>query len=335
MGKALKIKFYKETEEAGKEREKKYRRFLFKRTGIFFLLISIILFVTYQIVYVDFFNLMNKNPLNYSENVKAPELILNDSAISREKQLPNDLILNNSIDKVELSEDRFLSKKYILNDSFSGYYGINVTEWQQTINWDMLYNNNESFPIKFVLIKATQGANSIDKQFETNWEKAQNPIVNIGAYHVFILGDDPQQQAENFINNVKLSKGDILPIVELGVNYSRFENMEISKTELINRLSVFLIQLEEEYGAKPILYTCYQFYDDYFLEELIGYKYMFAHYFSTPLNGMLTRGITKPQLAPFVFIWQYSYSGDVNGITATTRMNFVPKEKMDAILLTE
>ncbi len=333
MEKSLKIKFHKETEKEKRERKKKYRIYICIRICKIILLITIILFFAYYIIYLDILNIRNKRPLNQNENIGSASIIHAGSPGNLNQTVSNESILFDSTNHETINHDRFLSKKCILNDTISGYYGISISEWQHTIYWDKLYNENESQPIKFVIIEATHGANSVDLQFYNNWKNAKNTNVNIGACHFFVLGDNPQQQAENYIRHVKLRKGNIYPIIRIGVNYSGLMNQEIDKVELIKRLTIFLNRLKEQYGVKPVVYTCYQFYDDYFRDELIGLKYMIAHYNNIPHIGMLSRVTAKTQLAPFVLIWQFSYKERLNGITSTTRMNFIPKEKLDLILL--
>ncbi len=333
MAKGLVVKFHRETAKQQRKREKRYRRFILKRTFIILIAIVIISFIAYFILNLNFFNAKHKSTLNQIENVQPAEIVHKDSVVEVCNIVTESQELNDSANSLVVGDERFLGKKYVLYDSISGYFGISISEWQHTVNWDTLYEKNETQRLKFVIIKATQGENSVDKKFNYNWKNSRNTNVNIGACHFYVLGGDPLKQAENYIKNVKLKKGDLFPILKIQVNYSGLRNLEIDKLKLVEELTIFLNRLKEQYGVKPILFTSYQFYNDYLKEELSDFNYMFAKYNNTPSPWMLNKDTAGIQLAPFVFIWEYSFDGKLNGITTTVRMNFIPKEKLGLIVL--
>lgn len=333
MNKFLTVRFRKETKKERKNREKRNRSFIFKKIIVIVFVIAIISILVYYVVFINFFNINYKSQNNPEEKLQTDAFVQQDSLIVINKIDVKNEELKHQATNLLVTDDRFLSTKYILNDSIPGYFGISISEWQHTLNWDSIYLKNQDRKIKFVIIMATEGANSVDKQFYNNWENAQNSDVNTGACHYYIFADDPLQQADNFIKNVELKRGNLYPIVKIGVNYTYSVNLEIISVDLIKNLKIFLIQLEKNYGVKPILFTSYQFYNDYLKDKLSDFNYMFAQYNKTPSHWMLNKDAAVIKLAPFVFVWEFSFNEKLNGIKTTVRMNFIPKEKLDLIVL--
>jgi len=52
-----------------------------------------------------------------------------------------------------------------------------------------------------------------DAFFQRNWKKSKNAGLVRGAYHFFLATKSGKAQAENFINSVELSPGDLPPVL--------------------------------------------------------------------------------------------------------------------------
>ena len=52
-------------------------------------------------------------------------------------------------------------------------FGIDVSHYQDEIDWEKLKNNNEEFPLGFVFVRATAGKNKVDSEFKNNWRGAK------------------------------------------------------------------------------------------------------------------------------------------------------------------
>ena len=62
-------------------------------------------------------------------------------------------------------------------------HGIDVSHYQGNIDWELLRNQGsiDECPIRFVMIKATEGANKLDSKFQYNFEKAHEYGFTRGA----------------------------------------------------------------------------------------------------------------------------------------------------------
>ena len=96
-------------------------------------------------------------------------------------------------------------------------HGIDVSHYQGDIDWEVLRNQGtiDDCPIRFVMIKATEGTTNIDDKFETNFFQAREYGFTRGAYHFYSTHSSAADQARFFIQNVKLEKGDLPPVLDV------------------------------------------------------------------------------------------------------------------------
>ena len=94
--------------------------------------------------------------------------------------------------------------------------GIDISHYQANIEWEHLRNasmNND--PVRFVIIKATEGTSLMDENFNDNFYQAKRNDFIRGAYHFFVPGLDAKQQARFFMRQVHLEPGDLPPVLDV------------------------------------------------------------------------------------------------------------------------
>lgn len=177
-------------------------------------------------------------------------------------------------------------------------FGIDVSHYQDKIDWETLKNNNDEFPLGFVFVRATAGKNSVDSQFKNNWKGAKESGYLRGAYHYYRPDENSLKQADNFIKTVKLSKGDLPPVLDI----EKIPNGQ-SLDSLQAGLKRWLDKVERHYGMKPIIYSGESFYTDFLKEEFEGYDLWVASYsfFEDEINNDW-------------LIWQFTDKGELKGI---------------------
>src|SRR5665213_2669801 len=109
-------------------------------------------------------------------------------------------------------------------------------------------------PLKFFIIKATQGKNIVDPYYKRNWEAAKTNRTLVGAYHFYVSNEDPILQANNYMAAVKLVQGDLYPIIDLEFDCGGCSSLMIGKAEYVKNLKIFLKAIEDHYKVKPVLY---------------------------------------------------------------------------------
>ncbi|MBL0015595.1 MAG: hypothetical protein IPP17_03940 [Bacteroidetes bacterium] len=91
--------------------------------------------------------------------------------------------------------------------------GIDVSRYQGKIEWAKV----KQAGIRFAFIKATEGTDYVDPYFAVNWDEAKDKGIARGAYHFFRPAQDGKAQAEHFLKQVKWTKGDLPPVLDLEV----------------------------------------------------------------------------------------------------------------------
>lgn len=178
-------------------------------------------------------------------------------------------------------------------------YGIDVSEYQGIIAWDQLKEINKKKQVSFVLIRATAGKNHRDRFFTSNWRKSANKDLVRGAYHYFRPNENSSQQAINFIKNVKLSTGDLPPILDIE-RTSNVQSLKSLKVGVQNWMKL----VEDHYGIKPILYTGAHYYKDHLKNDFKDYNLWVANY----------NNVSQPLTKHKWMMWQFSDNGSISGI---------------------
>ncbi len=78
-------------------------------------------------------------------------------------------------------------------DSHEQVKGIDVSQWQGKVRWDVVKQNG----ISFGYAKATGGITYTDPEFVNNWHGMREAGLPRGAYHFFYAHDAPQKQKES------------------------------------------------------------------------------------------------------------------------------------------
>jgi len=185
-------------------------------------------------------------------------------------------------------------------------HGIDVSRYQKKISWERVAEMKvDSIHLGFAFMKATQGNGWVDSRFERNWYHAKRVGMVRGAYHFFNVHESGRSQAHNYMQLVKLSPGDLPPVVDI----EQLKGVPIE--EIRTNLKTWLDAVEHHYRVKPIIYTYADFYEDYLLGFFDEYPLWIAHYHSGK----------KPRTSRNWHFWQHNEDGRVNGIEAAVDFN--------------
>lgn len=184
-------------------------------------------------------------------------------------------------------------------------HGIDVSHHQGTIDWDAVKaTEKEKYPIRFAFIKATEGGDYKDRRFDENFSQAKEAGLIRGAYHFYNPNTDPIRQADFFISQVKLKKGDLAPVLDI-------ERKPKDVAQMQADLKLFLQRLELHYGVKPIIYTSYKYKKRYLNgPEFDAYPLWIAHYY---VDLLTYEGTWQ--------FWQHTDYGVVPGIESNVDLN--------------
>lgn len=200
-------------------------------------------------------------------------------------------------------------------------HGIDISHYQGNIDWDVLQRDGaiDSCPIRFVMIKATEGADKVDEKFERNFRLAREHGFTRGAYHFYSTQSSAADQAQAFINRVHLEHGDLPPVLDVEKKPKDKSNEQFRSDVL-----TWLRTVERHYGVKPILYTYYKFKLEYLNDELFDqYPYWIAHYY---VDSVEYQGQWK--------FWQHTDAGRLPGIKGDVDFNVYNGSYYDLMQMT-
>lgn len=217
--------------------------------------------------------------------------------------------LDFKLDKNQVSkEDKRISdvRNYqILNKYEDKVAGIDVSQYQGKIDWENVKNIENTFPIGFVFIRATVGKEKLDSQFENNWAGARKNGITRGAYHYYRPNENSLEQAELFIENVRLQKGDLPPVLDI----ERLpENQSIDSLKI--GLRRWLKKIDAHYKVKPIIYTGEHYYQDFLKNEFSDYTFWIANY------NFFVEDMKEDWL-----FWQFTEKSTIQGINGNVDVN--------------
>ena len=184
-------------------------------------------------------------------------------------------------------------------------FGIDVSQYQGTIDWDNVEAVEEQFELKFVVVRATAGSNKVDLKFKKNWKNLTKSMYIQGAYHYYRPDENSTDQANNFIKNVKLRKGHLPPILDIE-KMPKGQSMEKLKEGLQNWLSI----VEKHYRVKPIIYTGEKYYEDFLQEDFPSYQFWIAN-----CNPW------KEKIEDDYLMWQFTEKAQLHGIDELVDVN--------------
>ncbi len=197
-------------------------------------------------------------------------------------------------------------------------HGIDVSHHQGPINWKMVKQmKDKDVSLDFAFIKATEGITHKDSRFRYNWSQSKKYKLIRGAYHYFKPHQKGEEQANHFIRNVKLAKGDFPPVIDVE------EKGNISSKRLMKGILKCAQKLEKHYGVKPIIYTYNDFYKLNFDTTFKDYPLWIAHYYVQKSNNTQWN------------FWQHNDRGRVSGINHPVDFNVFNRnfEEMKRLLI--
>ncbi len=185
--------------------------------------------------------------------------------------------------------------------------GFDVSRHQGEIDWQKVASTMEAGrSMHFVFIKATEGADLVDAQFEANWQAAGQCGMLRGAYHYFHPKTNTRKQADFFLSVLKKEEMELPAVIDIETANS------LSAETVADSLNAFLKYLEPKLLFKPIIYTGQRFYEKILNGKIEAYPLWIARY-----------GIEEPQLQPganWVF-WQFTDQGRLPGIPEKVDFN--------------
>lgn len=189
------------------------------------------------------------------------------------------------------------------------YDGIDVSSYQKDIDWDAVCRDKK---IRFVYVKATEGATYTSPHFRYNIENARKHGLKVGSYHFLRTTSSLQSQFENFTRAVKPEEQDLVPLIDIE------QRGNWTPRQIVDSLEVFIKMVSKHYNCRPMIYTMTSFYNKYLASHFKKYPLFIARYSES-----------APELndGAHYTLWQYTDQGTVKGIDHAVDMCRFAKDK--------
>ncbi len=209
-------------------------------------------------------------------------------------------------------------KRTPLKDYISKYkkedtkIGIDVSAWQDDINWKKVKDAGVEFAILRIGYGPSSGELKLDKWFDNNIKKAKEVNMPLGVYfYSYAKNKEQAKEQANWIVN-KLNKQEL----EIGIafdweNWNSFNSYDVSFKELSDIADTFIDEVEAN-GYKGYLYSS---------------AYYLNHIWREFDNTWLAYYTSNNDFEKPYSIWQLSSSGSVNGISGSVDINVMYNDK--------
>ena len=186
-------------------------------------------------------------------------------------------------------------------------HGIDISHYQGKIDWEQLKNAMiKGCPVRFVIIKSTEGSSRLDEKFRENFNQARDFGFIRGVYHFWSNKSTAREQAYYFLDQVHLTDGDLPPVLDIE-HKPADKSVEDFQRDVLTWLHI----VEDKYHVKPIIYTYYKFKEQYLSAPVFeDYPYWIAHYY-----------VDKVQYKGKWKFWQHTDVGKLPGIKGYVDFN--------------
>ena len=178
------------------------------------------------------------------------------------------------------------------------YAGIDISRYQGTVDFDRVAADG----IDIVYMRAGEGNDYIDPEYERNYQQAREAGLKSGAY-LYVTAttvDEGREQAKFFASLLQGKEFVCRPVMD-------FENLRGLNRQTANDIALaFLQTLEEETGVTPAIYTGAYKVEAVWDADLAAYPLWIAEY-----------GAEEPKTTGAWKEWsgfQYTDKGQVDGI---------------------
>jgi len=196
------------------------------------------------------------------------------------------------------------------------YDGIDISSHQGYIDWAKVSSDKD---IRFVYIKATEGATYRSPHYVHNLTQARRYGLLVGSYHYLSPTSSIDEQFENFSRYALKRLQHLVPMLDVEVRG------DWSRSQLIDSVDKFCRLVEMHYGTQPMIYSTMGFYN----------KNLAPHFNKHRLYiGRYSKEEPEINWEGEYTIWQYSETGIIPGIDAYVDLCRYSKEGwLDDILL--
>jgi len=192
-------------------------------------------------------------------------------------------------------------------------WGIDLSHHQGDIDWEKIDKNNKPH---FIFFKVTEGNSLTDTKYAEHIKSARKLNIPCGAYHFFGYQSSGKQQAQHFIRNAKLQKGDLHPVLD--VEFTK--RTRRAKINIAKEIKAFCAEIYKSFKVYPIIYCNESYYNTYLKTSFKDYNLWICNYKKKPkINWVFWQHTDKAKIT------------GINGMVDKNRLN--PNKKIEYYVL--
>ena len=182
-----------------------------------------------------------------------------------------------------------------IDNSIYTTQGVDISAHNGVVDFDSVAQSG----IRFVYMKATEGATWRDSRFASNYAEAAAAGLNVGVYHFFRFDIEGWRQSVNLLRTIGSRRLD-LPIA---IDVEEWGNPSGYSTEQVVDNLRSMIELVRRVGREVIIYTNKDGYHRYVRGRFDDVDLWICSFTNPPLHEHERWTL-----------WQYSHIGHVDGI---------------------
>lgn len=194
--------------------------------------------------------------------------------------------------------------------------GIDVSKWQEKINWEEVKNEGVEFAIlRMGYQKGFDGEVLVDPYFEQNIKGCKENDIPVAIYFSSYAKSEEESRnhAKWIYDNLKNKDLNDLTIAFDWENWSSFDTLGISLTDINNIADAFMEECEN-LGYRSMLYGSKTYLEEVW-QNSKNYPVWLANYVSQTTYE-------KPYK-----LWQFCQTGLINGVTGAVDINVMYEEQ--------
>jgi lysozyme len=201
--------------------------------------------------------------------------------------------------------------------------GLDVSHWNGRINWPAVASSSTPWgPVRWVYVKASEGATGTDSRFLENVQGAANAGLSVGAYH-FARPDKPTSaEVGNFISQLESAAGYLTlpPMLDLEQPPAGAVTKGPVLRQWVNDFAASLVSAGYD---SPVLYVGTNYSNKYLGNRAVDLAVWVPQYNRPPLDYTGDEGGPKwlNKTTSDWSIWQFSSKGQVPGIQGNVDLN--------------
>ena len=188
-------------------------------------------------------------------------------------------------------------------------YGIDVSCWQESVDWALVATDN----VDFAIIRAGFSGDT-DTCFEENYAGATAAGIDIGVYFYCyaVTVDEAKADAEYLLSLLNGRKLDYPVFYDIEDDPDFLALTRDERTEIADAFCTVV----EQAGYEAGIYTGRYWLSDYFDSDYLSAKY----------DVWLAAHLPEPPTECSAEIWQYSHTGRIKGIDGDVDLNTAYKK---------